>query len=882
MMPKITPVLLALSLMPLAAAEKWTVDDVLSVERAGGLELSKDGKYAAYTKSKMDREKGTSVSNLYLKHLSDGYEVALTRGQDNHTGPKFSPDSKRIAFLSSRKPAGGGAEGGDQPPGPGVPLGGMQVWVVDVRGGEPWALTKLEQGVRSFEWLDDETLLLVAPEDASLHDQKTKQQKDTSQVVEDEKHAPPVRLFKFEIKGGKVTRLTENTDRITTVAASPDGNWAVTNHNRSLAEIYNQKVKPVTFLHDLKSGKSTQLFAGTKLFPRRFEWTKDSKGFYFAAPYTTHAYLFNASVSHVYYFDVAAMKETQVPLDWERELGSGMAVTSDGFVALLANGVRERAARYVRNGNVWTRTWIEGIDDVVDVTVSHDGKEAFFIQTTSAKPAKVMRAKLDGAKVSEAKEFLSVTPAWEKKPLAKAEVLTWTGALDEEVEGILYYPHNYEAGKKYPLVVMIHGGPHGHDRFAFNESWGYPHQLMAQRGAFVLKPNYHGSSNYGLKWGESISNGRYNDLEWIDVEKGVDSLLAKGLVDKDKLGVMGWSNGSIITIELTTRTNRYKAAGAGAGDVNWISDWGNAVFGDSFEQYYLGKTPMDDPDFYVKKSPLFRMDKVTTPTIIFFGTEDKQVPTEQGWQHYRALQHYGKTDVRFILFPGEAHGPRKLVHQKRKLTEELAWFDKYLFGTSKDENEALKKESALAALVAVSKMGEEPEMVERAKFAVGRFEVTRAQYKAFDAKYQVAAGTENLPATGVSFEQAKAYSAWLAKKTGRKYRLGTEEELGALLTSSKSENTLDQWAGYTVNPDDAARLSSLIDGMKPGALLKPVGSFAGTGEEPVFDLGGNAAEWVVAKDGTGKALGGSADKPADGKSKGAPRASYVGFRVVRD
>ncbi|MGQ9919467.1 MAG: alpha/beta hydrolase family protein, partial [Bryobacteraceae bacterium] len=164
---------------------------------------------------------------------------------------------------------------------------------------------------------------------------------------------------------------------------------------------------------------------------------------------------------------------------------------------------------------------------------------------------------------------------------------------------------------------MIHGGPHGHDADAFRESWAYPHQLYTQRGAFILKPNYHGSSNYGLKFGESISGGKYNDLEWIDVEKGVDHLIAKGLVDPDKLGVLGWSNGSIISIELSVRTNRYKAVGAGAGDVNWTSDWGNAVFGDSFEQYYLGKTPMDDPDFYVKKSPLFQMSKVTSPTIIF-------------------------------------------------------------------------------------------------------------------------------------------------------------------------------------------------------------------------------------------------------------------------
>lgn len=859
----------------LSAAEKWTVDDILLQERASGLELSRDGKAAVYVKSRMNKEKGEAISHLYLKRLGDLEEVQLTRGNDSESSPKFSPDGKRIAFLTARKPPAAAAAPPDNAP------GGMQVWFLSLAGGEPWSVTKFEKGVRAFEWLDNDTLLIAAPEDASLYDQKVKERKDTSQVVDDEKHAPPVRLFKFEVKGSKSTRLTTNTDRITSVFASPDGAWAVTLHNRSLAETYDQKVKPVTFLHDLKSGKSTQLFTDGKVLPRSFNWTTDSKGFYFSAPYTTHPYLYNASVNLLYFYDVAASKMTRVDLGWENGLSSGVSLTPDGFVALLANGARNRAARYTRSGDAWTKTWIE-TENVQTVTVSDDGQQIIYTTSTSSEPAKWMLAKLEGARFAEAKTFLEPNSDWKKKPIAKTELVTWKGAQDEQVEGILYYPHNYTAGRKYPLVVMIHGGPHGHDPYAFNESMGYPHQLYAQRGAFLFKPNYHGSSNYGLKWGESISGGKYNDLEWIDVEKGVDSLIAKGIIDPDKMGVMGWSNGSIITIELTTRTTRYKVAGAGAGDVNWSSDWGNAVFGDSFEKYYLGKTPMEDPQLYISKSPLYRMDKVKTPTIIFFGTEDKQVPTEQGWQHYRALQHYGQTDVKFILFPGEAHGPRKYVHQRRKVEEELAWFDKYLFGTASDTNEALKPESALAALLKTKSLPQTPETVERGAIAIGRFEVTRTQFHAFEGSYKVAPGTDAYPAGGITADQAKAYCAWLSKQTGQNYRLGTEEELGSLLTRSKNENTLDHWAGYTVNMDDEARLSSLIEGMAPGALLRPVGSFTGSGEDPLFDLGGNVAEWVTKKDGSTVALGGSADRPADAKATGKARPDYTGFRVVRD
>ncbi len=859
------------------AQQKWTVDDLLFAERGDGFRVSRDGKLAVWVKAQMDREKGESASNLMLRSLAQDFELQLTRGTDGNSSPKFSPDGKRIAFTSSRKapeaPAGGEkAEGGPQ------------IWLIDTRGGEPWQLTRFERGVGQFDWLDDNTLLIAATEDASLHAQKIKELKDTSQVVDDDAHAAPVRLFRFDLKTKTATRLTDNNDRIQSLAVSEDGAWAVTVHERSLHYIYDQEIKPVTLLHDLKKGTHKQLFTDGKLLPGRVSWNPDSSGFYFSAPYTTHPKYHNASIQLLYYFDLAAGRETQVNLDWENGLTTDFTAVPGGVLALLANGVRPRPARYTREGSAWKRSWLEAehAGNIWSFAIGGDGKTVLYNYSTASVPDQWYVAQLEGSVLKNAKVITELNPGLKKKTIAKTETVRWKGARGEEVEGLLYYPHNYAAGKKYPLVVMIHGGPSSADVDSFSERWAYPHNLMAQRGAFIFKPNYHGSSQYGLKWLESIGGGNYNDLEWIDVETGVDSLIAKGLVDPDKLGVMGWSNGSIITIELTTRTTRYKVASAGAGNVNWISDWGNAVFGRAFDDYYLGRSPLEDPQFYLRKSPLFRMDKVRTPTIIFFGTEDKQVPTEQGWQHYRALQQLGNTDVKFILFPGEAHGPRKLAHQRRKLGEELAWFDKYLFKTAADSNEAMKPESPLAAALKKKNSGNQPETVVRGEIEIGRFEVTRAQYAAFDAKHRFEAGTADYPAAGVSFEDAKRYCEWLSKTTGRKYRLGTEAEMSGFLKAGKGENTLDYWAGYAVNADDTKRLASPVEGLGPGALLRPVGSFAGSGEEPAFDLGGNAAEWVVAKDGTGKALGGSADRPADVKSTTQPRPDYIGFRVVRD
>jgi hypothetical protein len=285
-------------------------------------------------------------------------------------------------------------------------------------------------------------------------------------------------------------------------------------------------------------------------------------------------------------------------------------------------------------------------------------------------------------------------------------------------------------------------------------------------------------------------------------------------------------------------------------------------------------------------------------TLIFFGTEDRTVPAHEGWMHYRALQQLGKTDVRFLLFPGEKHLPQKLVHQRRKLEEELAWFDKYLFATAKPEDEAVKAGSPLARLLklkaavrdggryGVTEKGRLiPETVPFEGLEVGRFEVTQAQYAEFDRAYKVEPGKENYPAHGISLEQARAYCAWLSLATGRVYRLPAEAEAETLYgAQDAAENTLDAWAGYAANPDDAVRLRTKLRELGDGApLLKEVGCGKGSGpDEQVFDLGGNVAEWVVSKDGTGRPAGGSADTPADARqSARRPAPENVGFRVIK-
>jgi dipeptidyl aminopeptidase/acylaminoacyl peptidase len=889
----------------------WTPDDILLAEHADQFRVSPDGKWAVWVKSQMDKDKNGRIANLFLTSLESRREIQLTRGTETHSQPRWSPGGGLIAFLSTRPL-----------PKPNPDLSRSQLWLINPAGGEPWHLTEFARGIQRFQWMDDDTLLFSAQEDPALYEQERKKQKDTTRVVDDVTHEPPVRLFRLSVKDRKVARLTDNTDFIETWDATRDGRRAVTVHHQYLSYEWDQKTLPKTFLYDLATGERKEIFSGARIVPSDVRWARDASGFYAIAPFTTHPEFFTATIAVLYFYDLATGQHTRVNLDWENGLGFGFEITRDGFLALLADGARLRPARYTKSGSAWTRASLEGdhARNIFAFSLGDDNSTLLYAYSTASTPEQWFRASLVDNRISNTSRITDLNPAFASKAIARTEIVRWRGSLEEEIEGILYYPHDYSPGRKYPLITMPHGGPAGADTDSWEESWAYAQQLYNQRGAFVLKPNYHGSANYGLKFVESICCGKYYDLEVPDIEKGVDFLIARGLVDPERIATLGWSNGSILSIALSiANPERYKAVAAGAGDVEWFSDWANVDFGHAFDKYYFGRSPLEDPALYIRKSPVFQLHKVKAPTIIFFGTEDRNVPTSQGWTHYRALYHLGQVPVRFMLFPGEPHGLQQLAHQKRKLEEELAWMDRYLFRSEKPENEAFQKESPLAQalrrrsmaragayyglpmrpdgktvrllnLAAVNRRYADgipvPEVVKRGALEVGRFEVTRAQFAAFDTAYTFDPGTGNFPANGVSFEQARAYAEWLSKLTGQSWRLMSEEEAAPLYESRSGENTLDFWAGYALNPDDAARLAAKVKEL-PGVapLLREAGSFPGVGkedEELIFDLGGNVAEWVVARDGKGKALGGSADRPADPKAqRTSAAAEYIGFRVVR-
>ena len=900
---------------PAAATDRWTIDDVILAEKASEFRISPDSQWAVWVKAGMDEDAGEQVSNLVLSRLGGQRDdIRLTRGHDRVSDPKWSPDGRTIAFLSTReRPRKDGDEDADDDD----DLEKTQLWLIRSRGGEPWPLTRLDRKLVDFDWKDADTIVLAVAESKSLREQQASEAEDTSVVVEDEKTAP-VRLFSADATSGRITRLTTNDDWIEWVEVSPDGRWAVARHGRSLSFEFDHAVPPVLKLHDLDAGRSRALLEGERVLASAAAWAPDSKGFYFVQEHSSDPRYFTATIQLLQYVDAGSGQASPVDLQWPRGIASARLLpTLDGFLVLLADGVRYRPARYTRSGSGWTRQELSGehAANVFDWALGPDGRTLVYEHSTASKPTQWYQALLGGSAIEGPGMLTDLNRGYKGKTVPPSEVVRFAGARGEQVEGILYYPLGFERGRRYPLFLAIHGGPTGADMDRWEQDYAYPKVLLAQKGAFVLEVNYHGSTSYGLEWVESICCGNYYDLERVDLESGVDFVIGRGQADPERLASIGWSNGAILTTELITRSRRFKVASAGAGDVEWISDWANVDFGASFDNYYLGKAPYEDPELYIRKSPYFRLKDVTTPTILYTGTEDRNVPPGQSWSHFRVMQQATKTPVRFLAFPGEPHGLKKYVHQRRKVEEDLAWFDAHLFRTEAPDVVA-PEGSPLALALARKGFARDgarygrkvkgslvPEAVDHRGLRVGRFEVTRAQYAAFDPKYAVAAGTENLPASGIGFDQARAYAAWLATLTGETWRLPRADEERALYPRPATpegedapcehadeedrvaaENTLDHWAGYAPNPEDAARLRELaaqLGGEAP--LLEEVGRFRGCGGggEKAYDLGGNAAEWAVAEDGSGVLLGGSADQPAGASGPTAvATAPYRGLRVV--
>jgi uncharacterized protein (TIGR01244 family) len=247
------------------------------------------------------------------------------------------------------------------------------------------------------------------------------------------------------------------------------------------------------------------------------------------------------------------------------------------------------------------------------------------------------------------------------------------------IEGVLHKPASFQAGKRYPLLVVIHGGPTGISfPVPFNSTTTYPIDIWLNRGALVLEPNYRGSAGYGEKFRSlNVRNLGIGDA-W-DVVSGIDHLVAQGLADNDRVGTMGWSQGGYISAFLTTHDSaRFKAVSVGAGISNWMTYYVNTDI-HPFTRQYLKATPWDDPKIYADTSPMTYIKRAKAPTLIQHGELDKRVPIPNAYELYQGLQDQN-VPAKLIVYKGFGHGLTKPKAHRAAMEHNLEWFGKYIWG----------------------------------------------------------------------------------------------------------------------------------------------------------------------------------------------------------
>jgi dipeptidyl aminopeptidase/acylaminoacyl peptidase len=291
---------------------------------------------------------------------------------------------------------------------------------------------------------------------------------------------------------------------------------------------------------------------------------------------------------------------------------------------------------------------------------SDDPPEAYLMAVSAKTPLRVSRANADLPKL----------------PLGKTEVIHWKAKDGLDIEGLITYPVNYESGKKYPLIVVIHGGPTGVFQEGFiGRASLYPLAAFAARGYAVLRANPRGSSGYG----KTFRFANYNDWggkDYEDIQRGVDHVIEMGVADPDRLAVMGWSYGGFMTSWTITQTHRFKAAVVGAGVTDLWSFTGTSDI-PGFLPDYFGGEPWRQLDNYRKHSPITYVKNVTTPTLVLHGEADIRVPTSQGYEFYHSLKREGVI-TKMVVYPRQPHSPREPKFILDIMNRHLDWVDKYV------------------------------------------------------------------------------------------------------------------------------------------------------------------------------------------------------------
>jgi len=700
------PAALVAASPPEAGSKPWTVDDILRLRDVTEPQISPDGRWVAFVVSEADEDENAFNTDLYLAPAfgapgtaSPAEPLRLTRSPKADHNPRWRPDGSAIAFLSARE--------GRKPENAGDEEKGEQVWMIRPDGGEPWQPSAVAGGVEGFAWSPDgTTLALLVREPKSAERKKREKEKDDAVVVDGEIRRSQVWLM--DSRSGAAVPVTRGAIHFTDLDWSPDG------ARLALAGQPTPKV-PDTFRSDIytldlatasqalsekvrRAGEGTArdemkpesdpnaapppaladavaivTTRGAESEPR---WSPDGSAIAFVTQDGNDEWYTNAYVAVVPSAGGAARVLTR---EFDEE-ASGVRYTPDGKF-ILFEAITRLSQHFFRvpaaGGKVQQITRGDGLHR--SITLSRDGGRAALVHEGARDPAEIFAAEVASNGTLGSLRTVSAVNAWAASFVtAFKEPFRWKGAGGMPMEGLLVKGAGSQEGRRVPLLTIVHGGPAGVFFNNFSVRRGaYPVQLFAQKGFAVFMPNPRGSGGYGEAFRKANVRD-WGEKDYEDIMAGVDALIAAGVADADRLGIMGWSYGGFMTSRVITKTKRFRAASVGAGVTDTFSFTGVADI-PPFMRSYFGAWPWEEPAIYTTRTALFNAKGVATPTLIQHGEQDARVPISQGWELYVALKEQ-RVPVEFVTYPRQGHGVTEPKLIRDAMRRNLDWFSRLILG----------------------------------------------------------------------------------------------------------------------------------------------------------------------------------------------------------
>ena len=625
-------------------------EDVLSLEYLRGYDLSPDGSGVAYEVQTTNWEENRYDREIWLWRQGRD-AIRLTRSpKGTSRSPRWSPDGTWIAFLSNRDEE-------------------QQIHLIRADGGEATTLTSHEEGVNSFRWSPDGLRIAFSASDPADSLDEKLEERYGAYSVEDDDDAR-THLWVVDVVADSASepeRLTDSSAfTVNGFDWSPDGTHIGFGHaptgsitargDISVLDVETREITPVT------TGPGSE---------GRFEWSPDGEWILYASAGTdtTSDYYLNSRLWKV------RATGTGDPVQLAAELDESIGRywwTEQGIFVVAWQGTERRMYEVdpesgaVREfADVPERIWgldfsADGFTMALDASTGTTLPELYLTEVSHYDPVRITH-------------FSDQIASWK---VGTSEVIRWESEDGTEVEGVLHKPADFDASKQYPLLVVIHGGPTGIDTPTPVLGYVYPVTQWLAKGALVLRPNYRGSAGYGEAFRSlNVRNLGVGDV-W-DVMSGVDYLVQQGIVDEDRMGAMGWSQGGYISAFLTTTTDRFAAISVGAGISNWMTYYVNTDI-HPFTRQYLKATPWDDPEVYAKTSPMTHILDARTPTLIQHGENDRRVPIPNAYELYQGLQDVG-VETKLIVYEDFGHGISKPKERLAGVWHNWQWFAKYIW-----------------------------------------------------------------------------------------------------------------------------------------------------------------------------------------------------------